>query len=1482
MDNSKTLLDLFKRYTPPPEYVDILKSAKNIIKRVDTERKTLDVEAELDFPVSKEILYDIETQVCKTYQINSVRIYPKYKKDHFGVSYIPQILLETQRLGAVARGFFNDYSIGIDDKSDPKTITLNVFFNDGGVNLLYDATTPDLIEKIIKNEFGLDYKVIIKTDINYKLNYETFEKQQREKLIDITMSNENEIEAGNGGGYGSAKKEAPADEPENPDLPEAPSIYTNAVTFETVTDFIYKIGYMTFNTENRVHIFGEEFKILPIPIRDVEKSKRKVVVLGEIFSFEKKISKNGDKTIINFSVTDEDMSVNVKCTIPNEDADPIINNLKKGKVVAVKGTVKTDEYNDNETIIELSGLALIDKIERADNAEKKRVELHLHTNMSAMDALITPDKLLKTAKRWGHKAIAVTDHGNVQTFPEIMDEKEKQKLDIKIIYGMEAYFVDDTARAVFGTNNALFSDEFIVFDIETTGLSAMQDKITEIGAVLIKDGNILKEFHTYVNPRRQISKEITDLTGITDEMVADAPLDSEAVKAFLKFSDDRILIAHNANFDIGFLRKVADDNKLRFNNSYIDTLSLSRYLNPELKSHRLNIIAAHYKIGDFDHHRALDDTVVLAKIFFHMVDKLKKEGIKDIENMVKSMSDKADPLKLPAYHMIILVKNPTGLKNLYKLVSVSYLNYFHRIPRIPKTILNDFREGLIIGSACESGELFSAIKNNRSESEIKSIAEYYDYLEIQPLSNNRFLINEGTAKNDGDLENFNRHIVKLGEELNKPVVATSDAHFINKHDEIFRKILMTGMKYSDADRDVGIYLKTTEEMLEEFEYLGKEKAYETVVVNSNLIAGMIEEIRPIPKGTFTPHIDGADVELYERCYAKAKKTYGDPLPEIVASRLEKEITSIIKNGFTVLYIIAIKLIEYSEQLGYIVGSRGSVGSSFVAAMAGITEVNPLPPHYWCENENKTFCYCDFSVDLTKYASGFDLPEKKCPNCGRTLKQDGQDIPFETFMGFYGEKSPDIDLNFSGDIQAKVHKYTEQLFGSENVFRAGTIGTLADKTAYGFVAKYLENSGISLRKAEINRIISNCIGVKRTTGQHPGGIIVIPNGKEVYDFTPVQHPADDPDSNIITTHFAFSYLHETVLKLDELGHDIPTKYKVMEEYTNVKINDIPLNDPAVYELFKSTKSLNVSPDEIDCKLGTFGLPEMGTRFIQQVLLEGKPQTFADLLQISGLTHGTDVWLGNAQELIKKGICTISEVVGIRDNIMLYLINKGIDNGTAYKITEDVRKGKGLEAGYEKIMRENNVPDWYIASCKKIKYMFPKAHATAYVMSALRLGWYKIYRPLEFYAAFFTVAPGGFDGELVMKGKAEILKVIREIEGKGNQVTQKENETVTTFQLINEFYARGFKFLPVALYKSASHAFLIEDGKVRLPYSSLPGLGDNAALKIYKACNDKDNKEEKVFSIEDLQHKAQLSKSVVEILNKNGVLKGLSETNQIKFF
>ena len=1457
----KTLKELLTKYVPNEDYLGVLTTGIVQKTRVDKEKRILEVFAEFPHIIKKDILYALEAEVAAAYELTYFKIFPKYPTKLFSEAYVPQILTETERVGVVARGFFSDYKYELLDRE----LKIRIPFME--IGLLEDANTASVIENIIFSEFSLSIKVKIENDVfaaeNRRDNVRD-KLQVIDKQIQAAERNYNMMAASHG------QDSAPAEAVDEVVYPRLASIYDENISVERLSDTKIRIGTSVFDVSDPQFVLGVKFAIDPVPIATQTRPVRNIVFLGDVFNFTKEANRAGDKFNVSFGIFDGNASIYVKnYAMTAEDAAEISGAVKAGMTIAVHGYLKT-ERRDNELYMSYTDIAVIGKEVRRDNAPKKRVELHLHTNMSTMDSLIPSDVAVKTAKKWGHPAVAITDHGNVQGFPEAMIAADKN--DMKVIYGMEAYFVNDTASAVNGKYDGEFSDEFIVFDLETTGLSNTNCKIIEIGAVKIAGGKVLEKYDVFVDPQCDIPPDITELTSITNEMVKGQRTIDKVLPEFLEFCGDRLMIAHNADFDMGFLRVAAKNLGLPFNNPSLDTVSLSRYVNPDLKKHKLNILAEHYGLGDFHHHRASDDAEMLSMIFFEMLGQLEVLDIKNFAALEAEMSAKADPLQLRPYHQIILVKNQAGLKNLYKLISFSYLNYYRRFPRIPKTVLEKHREGLIIGSACEAGELFRAILDGAPESEIEEIVSFYDYLEIQPICNNRFLIEEGKVADEEGLRALNRRIVELGEKYNKPVCATCDAHFLNKEDEVYRKILLAGLKFKDADKDIHLYYRTTEEMLEEFAYLGEEKAYEVVVENTNLINDMIEYVRPIPKGTYTPNMEGAEEELQERCWSKAKSMYGDPLPEIVSKRLDKELTSIIKNGFAVLYMIAQRLVWYSESQGYLVGSRGSVGSSFVATMAGISEVNPLPPHYYCPECQYSEFYTDGSV-----GSGFDLPDKKCPKCGAKLNADGHDIPFETFLGFYGDKSPDIDLNFSGDVQGRVHKYTEELFGAENVFRAGTLGTLADKTAFGFIAKYFESKGYSLSRAEMDRVVQNCVGVKRTTGQHPGGIIVIPREYEVYDFTPVQHPADDPHSDIVTTHFAFSYLHDTILKLDELGHDMPTKYKWLETFTDTSVMDVPMNAKEVYELFESTKPLGVTPEQINAPIGTYGLPEFGTPFLQQVLVEAKPKNFADLLQISGLTHGTDVWLGNAEELIKQGICDISKVIGCRDNIMNDLIRYGVENSLSFKIMESVRKGKGLTPEWEAEMRAHDVPDWYIGSCKKIKYMFPKAHAAAYVMSAIRLGWYKVNQPVAFYCAMFTVAPGGFDAEIVMRGKQAVKDTIKDIERRGKEASPKEQASVASLQLINECMERGIRFLPIDIEKSRSYEFIPENGAIRMPFSALSGLGDNAAQKIIQARD-----EERFFSVEDLQTRAKLTKSVIEILRKNRVLDNLNETDQISFF
>ena len=1463
------LLERFPKYSPSSE-LDAYMLASVTGMRVDKEQRIMEVDISSSLIIPKRYLFRIESEIQEVYKLNHFKIFPKYPPEAFNDEYFEDLIFESYKMGIISKGFFEDYTIVTDD--DVKII--KVPFLQSGIDMLDASNTGNEISKIISDEFGLNIKVKIEQREDYKRNIEAFEA---EKLNILKKALEGQKTASSNN---TINKEE-----------ETQKLYASfekATTLSkeeikiTKNDNEITIGPSTYIISNPEYVTGGLFEIKSfVPIRNLKAGMNGICVLGTVFNIEEKViksRKNGNITILSVGFTDKDASINIQITINKETPEEVKTYFKKGDSYAVIGNVKVDEFNkDKEIYLDYTDIQKITKKSRTDNAETKRVELHCHTTMSAKDAIIAPDELIARIKEWGHKTVAITDHGNVQGFPPIMEASEKAG--IKVIYGMEAYFVDDTAKAIYGDKSASFSDEFCVFDIETTGLSLQRDKITEIGAVIVKNGEVIKTYDSFVNPHMEIPENIVELTHITNEMVADARDISEVLPEFFEFVGDRILVAHNASFDTGFVRKASEDCGLSFGYTYLDTLALSKFVNPDLKKHKLDILAEYYNLGDFNHHRACDDSEMLAYILSAMFEKLKGDGIEDTEKMVQEMSVKVDPKKLPVYHQILLVKNKIGLKNLYRLISESYLTYFKRSPRIPKTLLQEYREGLIIGSACEAGELFRAILDCRSDAEIDAIADFYDYLEIQPLCNNMFLVNENKATKE-DLINYNKRIVALGEKLGKPVVATCDAHFLNKEDEIGRKILLASSKFKDADKDTGIYFRTTEEMLEEFSYLGEEKAYEIVVTNTNKIADMIDydNIRPFPKGTFTPKMEGAEEDLQNMCWERARNMYAfnGEIPTVVSERLEKELTSIISNGFAVLYMIAQKLVYQSENLGYLVGSRGSVGSSFVATMAGISEVNPLQPHYRCPN-------CKYSEFITdgSVGSGFDLPEKNCPHCDSKMVQDGHDIPFETFLGFKGDKSPDIDLNFSGDVQGEIHKYTENLFGKENVFRAGTIGEVAEKTAIGYILKYMEEHETVVNSAEMKRLAGLCTGVKRTTGQHPGGIVVVPKEYEIYDFCPVQHPADDPDSDIVTTHFTFSYLHDTLLKLDELGHDIPTKYKMLEEYSNTSVLDVPMNDPEVYELFLSTRPFgdeNLLKD-LKCNVGTYGLPEFGTKFVQQMLEDAKPKNFSDLLQISGLSHGTDVWLGNAQDLIKKGICTISEVVGTRDSIMLYLIYNGLEKGMAFKIMEDVRKGKGLKPEYEAAMKENNIPDWYMDSCKKIKYMFPKAHAAAYVISAIRLGWYKVHMPLVFYAAYLSVAPGGFESSMVEGGRRGVLDRLAEIDEKikANTATQKDKETVTALQMVYECLARNIEFLPVDLMKSDSFKFLPENGKIRMPFSSIDGVGENAAIKIKEA---RDSNE--IFSVEDFQQKTMLSKAVMETLEQNHVFDNLAKTNQMSLF
>jgi len=1332
---------------------------------------------------------------------------------------------------AASRGILNGCEWALDsNRLDIRLATV-------GEGILKSQGCDKLIENIIYDAFGRKVEVAFHNcvlDQDFQKKYAELKENEEERISKLIMAEEHT----NGNGKKKRRKK------ENDDN----------------------------DAQVKEIILGRNFSDKLMKMSEVTQDSGNIAVCGDVFNVEFREIRGG-RYICSFDMTDYTSSLTVKFFVQKDDYDLMSELLKEGLYLKVRGEVQFDKYARDLSVM-ASDIIELEKEIKTDSSEVKRVELHLHSQMSAMDAVTPVEKLVERAAKWGHKAVAITDHGVVQAFPEAYSAGKKNN--IKILYGVECYLVDNEPPIVYmNTENECghpLNGGYVVFDIETTGLNAAKDAITEIGAVKVVDGRICDTFSTFVNPGIPIPKFITELTGINDQMVADAPGIEEALDSFLEFVGELPVVAHNAPFDTGFIKAAAKMCGKRFEPVIIDTLQMSRSLFPKLSRHKLDVVAKHLGVKLDNHHRAVHDATATAEIFIKCLELLKERDICTIDDIDKSLSGHFDYRKADSYHAIILVKNSTGLKNLYKIISESHLKYFYKKPRVPKSLLMKYRDGLILGSACEAGELFRAVLNGKTDYEIEKIASFYDYLEIQPLGNNSFMIENGIVSNLDQLKQLNRRIVELGEKLAKPVVATCDVHFMDPQDEVFRRILMYGQGYPDADRQTPLYFRTTDEMLAEFAYLGDKKAYEVVVENTNLIADMIEEVIPIPLGTYPPNIEGAEQEIERLAWQKAHEIYGDPLPEIVSNRLKKELTSIIKNGFSVMYLVAQKLVAKSNEDGYIVGSRGSVGSSLAATMTGITEVNPLPPHYIC-----TKCkYSEFITDGS-VGSGFDLPRKECPVCGTPLKGDGHDIPFETFLGFDGDKAPDIDLNFSGEYQAQAHKYTEELFGKGNVFRAGTIASVAEKTAYGFVKKYLDEKGIVVPNAEINRLVRGCTGIKRTTGQHPGGIIVIPKSYDVHDFTPIQRPADDVDSDVITTHFDFHSLHDTILKLDILGHDDPTMIKMLEDLTGVSVKDVPVNDEKVMGLFLSTEPLGIKPEDIGCEVGTFALPEFGTKFVRQMLLDTRPKTFSDLLQISGLSHGTDVWLNNAQDLVRNNICSISEVIGTRDNIMVYLMYKGLQPKSAFKIMEDVRKGRGLKPEYEEEMRAHSVPDWYIESCKKIKYMFPKAHAAAYVLTAIRIGWYKVYHPLAFYTAYFTVRADEFDAELMIYGRERVRSKITELEREGNAISAKDRNVLTILEVVNEMYARGIEFLPVDLYMSDAVKFKIEDNKIRPPLSSLQGLGAAAANAIVEA-----RAEGEFISTEDLRIRSRVSKAVIEILARNGCLDGIPESSQISLF
>ena len=1453
-EDKKAVRDVFKDFTTNSfELYNSLITSINIYKKSGKLETTL----EADKQIKIKDLEKFEIYLENRFQLKSVLIKIKYQqKFEFDLKKEwEDIISYISRKHPLTRALLKGSTIEIDNN----LINVNLVFK--GKALLDGRNFNLILSELIKNVYGENYKVQFVENISEEKLKEYHEHLE---LLEQQVVNQAKSEMAEAEEH---KKEAKAKKEEKQANPEQ-GTPAEAESKENAEE----------DTTNPV-IYGRAGKMSdPLTkVADLTVDSGRIMLDGEILNTETRELKSG-KILAMFDLFDGSSTITCKVFLEAEKSKAILKRMSGAKGVKVIGTAQFDPFAKElgviaNAIIESNGLK---KEVRQDNAPVKRVELHMHTQMSQMDAMTSAEDLLKRAVKWGMKSIAITDHGVVQAFPEAHKYLEKAHPDLKVIYGVEAYLAPDTVSCISFSKGQNLDTTYCVLDLETTGLSFRTEKITEVGIMKVKNGEVIDEFSCFVNPEKPIPQKVVEVTNITDDMVKDAETIDKVFPKILEFVGDSVLVAHNADFDIGFLKYNASQLGYELNNTYVDTLRLAKSLFPDFKKYKLGFIADKLGIVVEVAHRALDDVDTTVKVFNVMISMLKDKGAKTWDDVDGLEIGKADYKSLPTYHAIILAKDYVGLKNLYKLISYSHLNYFYKKPRILKSLYKKYSEGLILGSACEAGELYRAIVAGKTDEEIEEIANDYDYLEIQPIGNNMFMVREGVVPDEEALKDINRKIVALGEKLDKLVVATCDVHFMDPSDEIYRRILQAGQGYDDCDQQAPIYLRTTEEMLKEFEYLGEEKAYEVVVTNTNKIADMCEKIKPISPEKCPPHIDGCETTIKEIAYNKAHELYGDPLPQIVEERLDKELTSIIKNGFSVMYIIAQKLVWKSNEDGYIVGSRGSVGSSFVANMTGITEVNSLPPHYRCPN-------CKYS-DFTDYGClcGFDLPDKDCPKCGHKLVKDGIDIPFETFLGFNGDKEPDIDLNFSGEYQAKAHKYTEVIFGKGTTFKAGTVGTVADKTAYGYVKKYYEERGIPVNNAEVLRLAQGCTGIKRTTGQHPGGIIVVPKGREIYEFTPVQHPADDPNSDIITTHFDYHSIDQNLLKLDILGHDDPTMIRMLFDLTGIDPTKVPLDDKETMSIFSSTKALGVTPEQIHSEVGSYGIPEFGTKFVRGMLVDTRPTTFDELIRISGLSHGTDVWLGNAQTLIEEGTVTLQDAICCRDDIMIYLIKMGLDPNKSFKIMETVRKGKALKdpekwEGFKAAMKEKDVPDWYVKSCEKIKYMFPKAHAAAYVTNAFRIAWFKVHEPKAYYTAYFTIRADEFDSDIMCHGEERVKNKMKEIDLAGNSATTKDKNMYAILELVMEMYERGIDFLPIDLYKSHSTKFRIEEDGIRPPLNSIPGLGTVAAEGIEEA-----KKDGKFMSIDDLKIRSKVGKSVVELLEKAGCLKGMSQSNQMSLF
>ena len=1433
---SKTVffLNMFPDYQPPEPLMGMLSQAAITAADIDTESRSVTVTLRSDTYIPQKLLTNAAGDIAAVYGLRRLQIEPVYPASQLQ-SVEPEDLMQMfMSENSMTRGSLAGATWSWEEN------TLHIDLQANGKDMLMECVPA--VRRRIAAQFGTQIQIEIKAGKNLegKALFEAMEAMRTSVITNLPTN-----------AAAPKKENAPVD---------------NGA------------------------IYGKPFKGKAVPMKDMSLDMGIIIVEGRVFAIEHKELKKRNAWVINFDVTDNTSSIRVSRFLENKEAEPILQGVKNGAVVKVQGKLLVDNYT-NETVLKPFAIMPGEMPKRKDLAEgEKRVELHLHTSMSNMDALTNTKAAIKQAAAWGHRAMAITDHGCCQSFTDALHTVEGwggnlkvagTDMDFKILHGCEGYYFNDLDDRIVvrGKTDIPFDGEFVAFDLETTGLSSMNDRITEVGAVILKNGKEIDRFQTLVDPERLLTAENTELTGITNEMLKGAPKIQEILPKFLEFVGDRPLVAHNAAFDIGFIRAECERQKIKRSFTYADTLVLARILMPELNKHKLNIVADALSLPEFNHHRAADDAMTCGLIMARFMDMLSERGVTNLQGInphVMSMERETPLGKRRPNHIILFAKNQMGLRNLYHLISNSNLQFFKRFPWMPKSEIMKYREGLIIGSACEAGELFKAVIDHKSEEELKDIASFYDFLEIQPISNNMFMLEKGIARDVEELRQFNRTIVRLGEELGKPVVATGDVHFLNPEDEIFRHILLATKGFEDCDKPNPLYLRTTDEMLKEFSYLGEEKAYEVVVTNTNLIADMCEYVRPVPHNLFAPKIENSVEDLKDLVYGKFHRLYGDNPPEMFVKRVETELHDIISCHYDVIYMSAQRLVQNSLENGYLVGSRGSVGSSIVAFMSGITEVNSFQPHYRCPNPECKHTILDVPAEFN---CGADLPDMVCPICGTQLEKDGFNIPFETFLGFGGDKVPDIDLNFSGEYQAEAHKYCISMFGASHVFRAGTVGTVAEKTAYGYVKKYLQERGKTAPAAEINRLASGCVGVRRTTGQHPGGLVVIPQENEIWDFCPVQHPADDPNSDQITTHFEYHSMEENLLKLDMLGHDDPTMIRMMEDMTGVDAKTIPLDDKGTMSIFTTSKILGYEDDKILGPTGAVGVPEFNTRFTRGVLLDTMPTKFDFLVRICGYTHGTDVWLGNAKDLIVSGVAKVDQTIGARDDIMIYLISCGMPEKRAFKIMESVRKGKGLPPGAEEEMVAAGVPDWYIGSCKKIKYLFPKAHAVAYCMMAFRIAWFKVYHPLAFYAAYFyrRSQKGGFDAAL-MTGGMEMVKANIDAIENNEDATNKDEDLLITLEVAYEFYLRGFEFLPIDIYESHATKFLIKDGKILPPFVAVSGLGESAAWDIMNGSKGK-----KFLSIEEFAAACpKASKTHIQMLKEAGAFGDLPDTSQFNLF